>query len=178
MKLMAKIMKLIDTFNEKFGLLVTWLSTLMVLVVCYDVTTRYLFNKSSVAVQELEWHLFGFLFLLGAAYTLKHDRHVRVDVIYDKLSEKKKALIDIIGTIFFLIPFSLLVIYTSKNFVINSFLIKEGSPNPGGLPYRFILKSAIPVGFFLVLLQGISMLIKNFFILTDKQEYLKGADND
>ncbi|KAA0258582.1 TRAP transporter small permease subunit [Deferribacter autotrophicus] len=175
MKLIAKIMKIIDMFNEWFGNIVIWISTLMVLVVCYDVTTRYVFNKSSVAVQELEWHLFGFLFLLGAAYTLKHDRHVRVDVFYDKLTEKKKAVIDIIGTLLFLIPFSILVIYTSKNFVINSFLIKEGSPNPGGLPYRFILKSAIPVGFFLVLLQGISLLIRNFLILTGKKEYLEGS---
>ncbi|MGA1845653.1 TRAP transporter small permease subunit [Deferribacter abyssi] len=175
MKLIANIMKIIDNFNEWFGNIVIWLSTLMVLVVCYDVTTRYLFNKSSIAVQELEWHLFGFLFLLGAAYTLKHDRHVRVDVIYDRLTERKKAFIDIIGTILFLIPFSMLVIYTSKNFVINSFLIKEGSPNPGGLPYRFILKSAIPAGFFLVLLQGISMLIRNFLILIGKKEYLEGS---
>ena len=177
MKVLAKIQRWIDVFNEWFGNIVIWLSTLMVLVVCYDVTTRYFFKKSSIAVQELEWHLFGFLFLLGAAYTLKHDRHVRVDVIYDRLSEKKRAFIDIIGTLLFLIPFSLLVIYTSKNFVINSFLIKEGSPNPGGLPYRFILKSAIPVGFFLVLLQGISLLIRNFFILTDKKEYLEGENN-
>jgi TRAP-type mannitol/chloroaromatic compound transport system permease small subunit len=147
----------------------------MVIVVCYDVASRYIFNKSLVAVQELEWHLFGFLFLLGAAYTLKNNRHVRVDVFYDNMSEKKKAIIDFFGTIIFLIPFSLLVIYASKNFVIFSYNFHEGSPNPGGLPYRFILKSAIPVGFIMVVLQGISMLFRNFLILINKQDILEEA---
>lgn len=178
MGILVKYIKLIDSFTENFGKIISWLATFMVIVVCYDVASRYIFNKSLVAVQELEWHLFGFLFLLGAAYTLKNDRHVRVDVFYDNLSEKKKALIDMLGIIVFLIPFSLIVIYSSKNFVLFSYKFHEGSPNPGGLPYRFILKSAIPVGFILILIQGISLLFRNFLILINKQDVLKEANND
>jgi TRAP-type mannitol/chloroaromatic compound transport system permease small subunit len=172
---MVFYIRTVDKFTENFGKLISWLATFMVIVVCYDVASRYIFNKSLVAVQELEWHLFGFLFLLGAAYTLKNNRHVRVDVFYDNMSEKKKAIIDFFGTIIFLIPFSLLVIYASKNFVIFSYNFHEGSPNPGGLPYRFILKSAIPVGFIMVVLQGISMLFRNFLILINKQDILEEA---
>lgn len=96
------------------GYVVSWLTSLMVLVVCYDVFTRYLLKASMVAVQELEWHLFAIVFLIGAAYTLKHDRHVRVDVLYMKFSKKTQAWIDLIGILIFLIPFSILVIWTSK----------------------------------------------------------------
>ncbi len=168
-----KYIKTIDAFTEYFGKIISWLSTFMVIVVCYDVASRYIFNKSLVAVQELEWHLFGFLFLLGAAYTLKNNRHVRVDVFYDNMNEKKKAFIDFFGTLIFLIPFSLLVIYSSKNFVIFSYNFHEGSPNPGGLPYRFILKAAIPVGFIMVVMQGLSMLFRNFLILIGKKNILE-----
>jgi TRAP-type mannitol/chloroaromatic compound transport system permease small subunit len=129
----------------------------MVLVVCYDVFTRYLLKNSMVAVQELEWHLFAVIFLIGAAYTLKNEKHVRVDIFYVKLSKKRQAWINLLGSILFLIPFSILVIWSSQNFVINSFNIREISPDPGGLPARYLLKACIPLGFFLVLLQGFSL---------------------
>ena len=158
---MTRLTNLIDALNEKVGYFVSWLTTAMVLLVCYDVLTRYLLKKSSIAVQELEWHLFAVIFLVGAAYTLKHDRHVRVDVLYLKFSPKFRGWINFAGSVLFLIPFSILVIYASKNFVLNSFAIAETSPNPGGLPARFIVKACIPVGFFLLLLQGISLAIKS-----------------
>ncbi len=161
--------KFIDELNEKVGYLVSWLTTLLVLVVCYDVFTRYLLRKSSITIQELEWHLFAVIFLLGAAYTLKHDRHVRVDVFYSKFSERGRAWVNLLGGLVFLIPFSLLVIYTSSDFVINSFLIKETSPDPGGLPARYILKACIPIGFGLVLLQGISMIFRSILILRGRE---------
>jgi TRAP-type mannitol/chloroaromatic compound transport system permease small subunit len=154
----------IDSINEKIGKIVSWLTMVMVLVVCYDVFTRYLLRSSKVAVQEMEWHLFAIIFLIGAAYTLKHDKHVRVDVIYVHFSEKIRAWIDLIGILIFLIPFSLLILWTSKDFVINSFLVKETSPDPGGLPARYLLKACIPLGFFLVLIQSISIFFKKLFI--------------
>lgn len=169
MKYIRRLAELIDSFNEATGYLVSWLTTLLVLVVSYDVVTRYLFRKSSVAVQELEWHLFAIIFLIGAGYTLKHDRHVRVDVIYAKLSEKKQAWVNLLGSLIFLIPFSILIIWTSKDFVVNSFLIKETSPDPGGLPARYILKASIPIGFFLLLLQGVSVAVKSLFTVIDKK---------
>jgi len=173
MKIIFFYIRMVEKFIDKFGSAVSWIATLMVVVVGFDVTSRYIFHQSWVAVQELEWHLFGFLFLLAAAYTLKEDRHVRVDVIYAKLSERKKAFIDIAGIILFLIPMSLIIMFQSYDFVMDSFHSLEGSPNPGGLPYRFILKSAIPIGFFLVLIEGIAIFFKKIFILFGKENLLK-----
>ncbi|MCC7429267.1 TRAP transporter small permease subunit [bacterium] len=160
LKFLIYYVKIIDSLNEKIGKTLSWLTLLLVLLVCYDVFVRYLLKQSSSAIQELEWHIFSILFLLTAAFTLKEDKHVRVDVFYANFSPKKKALVDFLGCVFFLIPFSILMIWSSQNFVLTSFKINEVSPDPGGLPARFLLKSMIPIGFFLVLLQGFSMLFK------------------
>jgi len=160
--------RFIDKLNEKIGSMVSWLTTLLVLVVCYDVFTRYLLRKASIAVQELEWHLFAVIFLIGSSYTLRHDRHVRVDVLYGRLKETQRAWINLVGGVILLIPFCLLVIYTSSDFVINSFLMGETSPDPGGLPARYVLKACIPFGFTLLLLQGLSMIFKSLLILKGK----------
>lgn len=144
-----------------------WCVPLMVGVIVYDVGMRYLFQIGSVALQELEWHLFAILFLLGAAYTFKHDGHVRVDILYrsKNLSDRQRAFIDFFGGLLFLIPFCLLIIISSWPFVENSFSMLEGSPDPGGLPYRFILKACIPLGFALILLQGIANTLQAFLYL-------------
>ncbi|GAB4537543.1 MAG: TRAP transporter small permease subunit [Thermodesulfovibrionia bacterium] len=168
MRLLRDCIRFIDKFNDRVGYLISWLTTLLVLVVCYDVFTRYILKKSSVAVQEIEWHIFAVIFLIAGGYTLRHDRHVRVDVLYARLNDRQRAWIDLIGNIIFLIPFSLLIILSSKDFVLNSFLIKETSPDPGGLPGRYILKSCIPLGFIIILLQGISNILKSLFNLFGK----------
>lgn len=134
-----------------------WVTLGLVLVVFVDVVMRYLFKTSFVFVQELEWHLFAFIFLIGAGYTLLHDGHVRVDIIYQRLTPKAKGWVNLIGVLLFLVPGCILVIKTSSKFVINSWSVLEGSPDPGGIPFRFIVKSTIPVGFSLLLLQGISL---------------------
>lgn len=162
MKTLLTIAAFIDKLNERIGIFSGWLTTALVLIVCYDVFTRYVLNSSSVAVQELEWHLFSVIFLFGAAYTLKYDRHVRVDVFYVNFSAKRKAWINFLGSLIFLIPFTILVIKTSQLFVLNSFTISEVSPDAGGLPARYILKACIPLGFFFLLLQGVSMAIHSF----------------
>jgi TRAP-type mannitol/chloroaromatic compound transport system permease small subunit len=147
----------IDKVNETVGRLVSWVTLLLVLVVFVDVVMRYLFKTSFVFTQEMEWHLFAFIFLIGAGYTLLHDGHVRVDIIYQRLSQKGQAWVNLIGVIFFLIPGCYLVIVTSWKFVGNSFSMMEGSPDPGGIPFRFIVKSFMTVGYSLLLLQGLSM---------------------
>jgi TRAP-type mannitol/chloroaromatic compound transport system permease small subunit len=160
------------SFSEKIisgsGKLISWLTALLVLIVCYDVFSRYLLNSSSVAVQELEWHIFSIIFLLGSAYTLKTDNHVRVDVFYSKLSEKGKAWVNLFGTIIYLIPFCLLLIFASKNFVIHSFNIAETSPDPGGLPARFLLKSIIPISFILLLMQSLALMCRSILTIFSK----------
>lgn len=162
---LEKITSQIDHLNEKIGVTVSWLTSVLVVLVCLDVVTRYVFNASSIAIQELEWHIFSVIFLLAAAYTLKHDRHVRVDLFYHQMSEKNKARVNFLGHLFSLIPFSTLVIWSSQDFVMNSFNVGEVSGDPGGLPFRFIIKACIPFGFLLILLQSLSLLYKSFQII-------------
>jgi TRAP-type mannitol/chloroaromatic compound transport system permease small subunit len=161
----------IERFIEVTGRWVAWLVIAMVLLICYDVAMRYIFQQGSVALQELEWHLFALVFLLGGAYTLKHDEHVRVDILYRSrfVSDKGRAWIDVIGTLLFLVPFCVLILITSWPFVENAFYYQEGSPDPGGLPYRFVLKGAILLGFALMLLQGLAMLLKNLMVLLNRE---------
>ena len=151
----------IEALNEWMGRFAAWLVVGMVLLVCYDVAMRYLFQAGSVALQELEWHLFALIFLLGAAYTLKCDEHVRVDVFYQAswMTPRRKALVNLFGCLFMLLPFCLLMIVSSIPFVEQAYGWSEGSPDPGGLPYRWLLKAAIPFGFALLALQGLAMII-------------------
>ena len=166
----------IDSVNEWMGRLVGWVTVGLVLVVFVDVVMRYLFNTSYVFTQELEWHLFGFIFLIGAGYTLLHDGHVRVDIIYQRLGPKGQAWTNLIGVIFFLLPGCIMVIITSWKFMYSSLLIFEGSPDPGGVPLRFILKGTITAGFVLLTLQGLSLGIHSLFQVLGK-EPLKGGES-
>lgn len=160
---MNALISLFDKLNEHVGRLTAWLVLLLTLLICYDVFMRYLFQQGSVALQELEWHLFALIFLLGAAYTYKHDEHVRVDLLYNSrfISDLQRALINVIGIIVFLLPFCVLILLTSWPFVENAFYYMEGSPDPGGLPYRYLLKGSILVAFGLLTLQGIAELLRN-----------------
>ena len=162
MEAIKTITRWIDNMNEWVGSGVAWATLGLVLVVFVDVVMRYLLNKSYVFTQELEWHLFGFIFLIGAGYTLLHDGHVRVDIIYQRLGIKGRAWTNLLGVILFLIPGCIMVISTSWQFVANSFSMMEGSPDPGGIPFRFIIKGCIPVGFTLLLLQGFSLGLHSF----------------
>lgn len=168
MQFLKAYIRVIDALIEYSGRAVSWLALLLVLVVVYDVFTRYVLSASRVAVQELEWHIFSLLFLLAAAYTLKHNKHVRVDVFYTRMTGKKQALVNVIGGILFLVPFTLIVVFSSWSFVSSSFLILESSPDPGGLPYRYLLKAAIPVAFVLFLLQGVAEIFRSVLVIADK----------
>lgn len=157
MNILKRFCAWVDTLNEWVGRGVAWVTVGLVAVVFIDVVMRYAFNTSFVFTQELEWHLFAFIFLMGAGYTLLHDAHVRVDIIYQRLGMRAKAWVNLLGVILFLIPGCLMVIITSWKFVHNAWSVMEGSADPGGIPYRFLIKGALPVGFILLLLQGISM---------------------
>lgn len=159
------VVSAIDTINEKLGYAVSWVSLLMVVVVMTDVVMRYVFRISFVFMQELEWHLFGILFLMGAGYTLLKEGHVRVDIFYQNFSAKGKAWVDLICTLLFLFPGCYLVISSSLPFLMNSWAVKEASPDPGGIPARYLLKAVIPLGFSFIALQGISMTLKNLMLV-------------
>ena len=147
---------------SKTGKISSWFSLALVLLISTDVLLRYVFNFSTAALYEMEWHLFAIIFLLASPYTLQKNKHVRGDVFYNNFSKRKKNIIDLIGNIIFLIPFSFIIFYTSLPFVADSYSILESSPDPGGLPYRFIIKSIIPIAFFLLMIQGILNAIKNY----------------
>jgi len=168
---MKSFISVIESITEWVGRTASWLVLAMVLLICYDVAMRYLFQQGSVALQELEWHLFALIFLLGSAYTLKHDQHVRVDIIYQSrfVSDKQRALINVFGTLFFLLPFCILLLITAWPFVENAFYYQEGSPDPGGLPYRFLLKGSLLIAFALLILQGLADLLRNIVKLNNTE---------
>jgi TRAP-type mannitol/chloroaromatic compound transport system permease small subunit len=159
----------IDKLNDAIGRAACWLVVVMILVATFNSVARYLgrflgAQLGSNALLELQWYLFSLIFLLGAAYTLRHDGHVRVDLLYSRLSERGKAWLDLMGTIAILLPFSALMLWLSWPAVRNSWKIGEGSPDPGGLA-RYPIKSMILVAFFLLLLQGLALVIRKIAIL-------------
>ncbi len=158
----------INTLNEQIGRATTWLTTVLVLLFCYDVLMRYVFDSSSVAMFELEWHLFSIIFLLGAGYTLQHDKHVRVDIFYAKFSPQGKAWVNLLGTLLFLIPFCIIIFKGAIPYIELSLRIDEGSSDAGGLPHRYIIKTFMFVGFFLLMLQGISLISKSLLTILKK----------
>ena len=154
----------IDRVTGAIGHAVAWLALAMVLIGAFNAIARYLgrfigINLSSNAYLELQWYLFSMLFLLGAAWVLREDAHVRVDVFYSRLSVRGQSLINIIGTLLLMIPFCAFVLWVSIPVVRSSWVIREGSSDPGGLP-RYPLKALIIVCFALLLLQAVSELIR------------------
>ena len=131
---------------------------------------RYLFNNVSIGMQEMEWHLYAAMFLLGVPYTLRAGGHVRVDLIYERLSARAKAAVDFFGALFLLMPFALLVGYYGVGFAFEAYELGETSGDPGGLPYRWIIKAVIPFAFFSIAISGFGMMLRSVNVLTGKQE--------
>lgn len=161
----------VNHFSEIFGKITSVLFILLLLNVFFDVIMRYLFNDVSIAMQELEWHLYAAIFMLGIPYTLYKEGHVRVDVIYEHLSPHKQAWIDILGTLFLLIPFTLLVAKYGIDFAIESYQLGEQSGDPGGLPYRWLIKSVIPLAFFAITISGVGLILRSINILRNDPDH-------
>ena len=164
---LQQLSKAIDSLNNWVGRKISWLSVVLIFVVCLDVLRRKLFSQTEAWITELESHLFALLFLFGAGYTFLHDRHVRVDVFFAKLSKKEKAWTNIAGIVLLLFPWCLLLIYWGIHYAWQSYLVSEGSPNPNGLPALYLIKLAIPLALSLLLLQGVSELIKSILIISE-----------
>ena len=152
-----------------------WLILVMVAIGAYNAVARWAtrevgVNLASNALNELQWYLFSIVFLLGAAYCLREDVHVRVDVLYERVSSKTRGWIDLLGTVLFLLPFSWLMLQVSWPAVRNSWRILETSPDPGGLP-RYPLKSLLLVAFVLLFLQGLAQIVRSI-------ERIRGGGGD
>lgn len=163
--MLIKLENAINTFSTWLGRFAAMLLILLLINVFYDVIMRYLFNDVSIGMQELEWHLYAAIFMFGISYAMRVDGHVRVDIFYERWSATRRAWINIFGTVIFLLPFCALVAYYGVNFSYEAFLLNEQSGDPGGLPYRFIIKGVIPLAFMCMIISGLGMLLHNINIL-------------
>ena len=156
---------LFDRFSDVMGWIAGVLNLLMLVNVFYDAIMRYFFKTGSIALQEMEWHLFAIVFLFGIAYGLKEDGHVRVDVLYDRFSARNKALVNIAGAVLFLLPLSVLIIEGSVWYVQEAYTSGEVSGDPGGLPHRWLIKLVIPASFVFLVVSAIGFIIHNLNII-------------
>lgn len=162
---LLKLENAINRFSDLLGKIAAVLFVLLLFNVFYDVVARYVFNDVSIGMQEMEWHLYAAMFLLGVPYAIRTEGHVRVDVIYERLSSRQRAWIDIVGVLVLLLPFSLLVGWYGIGFAYEAYALGETSGDPGGLPYRWIIKAVIPFAFFSMAISGIGLLLKSINIL-------------
>lgn len=160
MQTLLTISEKIDRTSERIGQITSWLIFILVLQVAGDVLFRYFFHISSIAEQELQWHILAAIAMFGSAYTFQQGEHVRVDLLYHFYSKKVKIIMDVLIPLLIIIPFSIFIIYLSSQYVMQAYTNGEISPDPGGLPYRYLVKSLIPIGFILILLQGVAVLLK------------------
>lgn len=158
---MKRIADAIDALNEWIGRGVAWCTLAMVLITFAVVVLRHVFHAGSIAMQESVTYLHAIMFMLGIAYTLKHDAHVRVDVFYRGWSERRRALANMIGTLLFLLPVAALIFLVSLGYVGDAWAVRETSREPGGLPWVYLLKTVIPVTAVLIALQGVAMLLRS-----------------
>lgn len=149
----------INTLNECIGTAISWLTVAMVAVTFFVVVLRYAFNFGSVPMQESVTYMHALVFMLGAAYTLKADGHVRVDIFYQRMSKTAQAWVDCLGVVFLLMPVAGFIIWSSWDYVIDSWNIRESSNNSGGLPGVYLIKSTIIVTAVLLILQGFSLFL-------------------
>lgn len=161
---LLSLSRLIDAITYRIGKAVGWLILAAVIVSAVNASVRFAFNMSSNAWLELQWYLFGAVFLLGSAYTLQMNEHIRIDIVSSRLSKRIRDWIEIIGILFFLMPLCLVMIYTSLPFAIRAFQTSEYSSSAGGL-ILWPAKILVPIGFMLLLAQGVSELIKRIAIM-------------
>ena len=169
--------KILEKIINSIGSLCSLLMLLMIINVFYDVVMRYFFNDVSIGMQELEWHLFAAMFMFGIGYTYKEDGHVRVDIFYDRLSKKSQAIINIVGSLLFALPFALLIIYFSIDYAYEAYEIGEKSADPGGLTHRWIIRSVIPISSIYLILSIVYVVIEQCKNLTGKPDSDKDLTN-
>lgn len=156
---LEKLARVLDVAVEVAGRFGGWCGFALLVVMAGNVLMRYLFNTGSVAMQELEWHLMAPVSLLCIAYAIKHEGHIRVDILYARMSRRAQQVIELISCLCAL-ALCVIIIHLSIPYVMQAYNIGEGSPNPGGLPYRWIVKSMIPLGFFFLGLQSLASVLR------------------
>ncbi len=178
--MLQRVIASIDELNEKMGMFIRWLVLVMVFIGAVSAVLRYFSRGLELTLNltpatEAQWYLFSVIFLLGAAYALRHDAHVRVDVMYERLGPKTRGWIDALGTIFFLIPLTIMMLWVTFPAVRASWQIRETSPDPGGLP-RYPIKALILISFGLLLLQAFSQLMRHIAVIRSSDSH--GGNHD
>ncbi|MEA1880623.1 MAG: TRAP transporter large permease subunit, partial [Campylobacterota bacterium] len=163
----------LDNISKYVGYLAAILIVILSFLVVYDAAMRYLFSAGSIALQEVEWHLFDMVFLLGLTYALKHDKHVRVDIFFERYGSDTRALIQIFSMLLLVIPFSLLFLNDAYDMTLQSYLQNEISSDPGGLTHRWMIKGMLVLAFALLILQAISEILKAYGKLENKRMLIK-----
>lgn len=158
---MLPFLRFLEGINEWIGRLVSWLTLAMVVTTFAVVVLRYAFDLGWIAMQESVIYLHAMVFLLGAAYTLKHEGHVRVDIFFRKLPAIAQAWVDLLGTLFLLLPVCGFIAWISWDYVVQSWALKEGSREAGGLPWVYWLKTLIPAVAVLLILQGLAAMLRS-----------------
>lgn len=170
LKFLKTCIKISDSFSDLIGKTASWCAVLMVVMTFYIVLTRYVFNTGTIAIQESIIYFNALLFLLTTAYTLKQDGHVRVDIFYGPASPRYKAWANMMGGLLLLLPVSGFLLWVSWDYVIEAWRIRETSPEAGGIPYVYLLKTLIVVMPILVILQGLTEILRNFLFLFFEEE--------
>ena len=165
---MIKIADNIDNLLKAFCKIFMWANFLLMFCIVIQVVCRYFFNFTSAVFEEAQWHLYSIAMLVGLCYALITDSHVRADIIYGKMSEKKKLIVDITSMLIFVIPFFTYLFFQSIPFVERSYAVGESSGNPGGLPFRWLIKGTIPVACLLLNLAAVSRLLRSIAKLGGK----------
>ncbi|TCT03152.1 TRAP transporter small permease subunit [Aquabacter spiritensis] len=169
MNVLIALSRAIDAVNARVGKSVSWLIVVAVLVSAINAVVRKVFDASSNSWLELQWVLFAVVFLCCAPWTLIDNEHIRIDIVSSRLSRRVRNSIDLLGGVFFLLPFTIVMLVTSWPFALNSYSINEQSLNAGGLP-QWPAKMLVPIGFFLLFVQAISEIIKRVAIMTGRME--------
>ncbi|SOE00814.1 TRAP transporter small permease subunit [Caenispirillum bisanense] len=173
--LLSRIGAGLDRINAAVGSVVMWFAVGMMLIQFAIVVLRYVFGMSFIFVTEAEMYLHAALFMLGAGYTLLHDGHVRVDIFYGSMTRRRKAVVDLLGTVFFLLPTCGVILFYTWPYVRRSWQIMEGAISVGGIPASFLLKSLIPAFAVLLIVQGIAMALRNLAVLLGRDADGEGA---
>jgi len=169
----AHVSYFLDTISKYAGVIAAFLVVFLSFLVAYDAVMRYLFSAGSIALQEIEWHLFDVIFLLGLTYALKHDKHVRVDIFFERYNKETRAIVQIFSMLLLVIPFSVVFLADSIDMLTQSYLQNEISSDPGGLTHRYIIKGVLVLSFILLIIQALSEILKAFAKLESTRNFLR-----
>lgn len=158
----------LDKVTCRIGELASWCTFILIFAIVLNVILRYVFNRGMIALEELQWHLYSVVILFGLSYTMARDAHIKVDVLYSRMSRRRQAWIDLFSILFLLIPFICLVCWHSIDFVYRSWELNESSVVQQGLPWRWIIKSALPISFVLFGIAAISRIVRILYFIFGK----------